>query len=178
MIAFNSCRVVCVLVLLLLATSDCASGGKPGRVSELLGDRAAKVLDTVDRVEVFRIAPMWEKKKDQEANFVGYPLLAIAKEQNKEYADRLAAVLKDEHSYDWGVAKACEFGRNRLSDLEREGSIIVLICFTCNEIGIIADESKPAILRTHSADPARPALLKLARQAFPDDKALQSLKEN
>jgi len=46
-----------------------------------------------------------------------------------------------------------------------------------SEIGVIPEESKPAVIHRQSADPARRALLKLARQAFPDDKILESLKD-
>jgi hypothetical protein len=178
MIAFESYWVVCALALLLPATSDCALAGKPEHAAEFLGDRAIKVLVAVDRVEVFRIAPLWEKKKDQDANFVGYPLQATAKDQGKDYAVRLAGILKDDGSYDWGIAKACEFGPGVGYRIwSGKDSIVVLICFQCNEIGVIPDESKPTILNAHSADPARPALLKLARQAFPDDQILRLLKD-
>ena len=56
-------------------------------------------------------------------------------------------------------------------------SIVVLICFQCNEIGVIPDESKPSSLHTQKRHCACATLLKLARQAFPDDKILQSLKD-
>jgi hypothetical protein len=97
-------------LLAMLMTAACSSSfaGESKRVTEFLGERAARVLAAPDRVEVFRVGPMWEKKPNDPA-FAGYPQRATGKEQGAEYARELASVLKDDRSYDWDFAKACEF---------------------------------------------------------------------
>ncbi len=178
MIAFNRVRLSYTLIVFSLMTIGATAAERPMNAKDFLGETAVKTLDGADKLEVFRIAPMWEKKKDQSAAFAGYPLLATAKDQGKEYLARLSAVMKDDRSYDWGMAKACEFGPGiafRISS--GKDSFIVLVCFQCSEIGVITDESTPTKMRVQSADRARPALLKLAREAFPDDKILKSVKD-
>jgi hypothetical protein len=168
-------RTVGLLAMLMTAACSSSLAGESKRVTEFLGERAIKVLAAPDRVEVFRVVPTREKKPNDQA-FAGYPQRAAGKEQGPEYARELAGVLKDDHSYDWDFAKACEFepgvGYRVWSGKD---SVVVLICFHCNEIGVIEDESKPDHMHVRSADPARKALVKLARQALPDDKTIQSL---
>ena len=44
------------------------------KFSGFLGDRVVKILEAVDRVEIFRIEPRWEKNVGQDASFAGYRL--------------------------------------------------------------------------------------------------------
>ncbi len=162
--------------MILLLSTGCAIGGESPRVRDFVGERAVNVLHGADRVEVFRVAAPW--KKGKEGPMLGkYPLISTGKEQGKEFGTKLAQIVLDDSTYEWNIAKACEFDPGVAYRVwSGKESILVLICFHCDEIGIIADESDVKI-RIHDFDRGRPALVRLARQVFPEDKEIQGLKE-
>ena len=87
------------------------------------------------------------------------------------------AVLRNDASYAWNIAKQCIFDPGVAYRVWRGNeSVVILICFHCDEVGIVADKTQPEEITIHSCDPGRPALLKLAKEAMPDDKEIQALK--
>lgn len=52
-----------------------------------------------------------------------------------------------------------------------------MICFHCDELAIIPDEAHPDKPHVGEIDPSRAAFLKLAKEAFPDDKEIQALRD-
>jgi hypothetical protein len=159
--------------LLALLAGGCAENI---RAHDYLGDKAAKVLAAADRVETFRVAPRHEVS-DPTETLAGFPLIARGQPQGREFAASLGKVLLDDRSYPWDMAKACIFSPHIAYRVwSGQDSILVFICFDCDAVGIVPDEHDAAI-RVHDDDPARPALLKLAKQAFPVEKSIQDLKE-
>ena len=147
------------------------AGGRVPRAARTLA-----ILAKADRVEVYRVK---EGGKGSE-QLDGYPIVDIGKPQDKAFAGKLKAVLYDEKTYDFDTAKACEFmpgvGFRVLSD---EGQVDVILCFHCDELQLFTTDGKhKEVEKKHEDfDRARPALVKLAKQAFPNDKEIQALKE-
>jgi hypothetical protein len=169
-----------MLMMLALASCDRTPAAKPSRAAVFLGERATGIVDSADRIDVFRIESTgrWREKKDDDRSFAGYPLLATAKPQGREYILRLANILKDDSNYEWGFNKQCGFNPGIGYRIwSGNASFIVVICLQCDDIGVIPDETNPTNIHIQSADHARPALLQLAKQAFPDDKELAALKD-
>lgn len=140
-----------------------------------MGEPAATVLETADRVEVMRIAPQRDKTPDDKT-VLGYPVRATGAEQGKEFAASLRDVLLNDASYEWEIAKLCEFEPGVAFRVwSGKKSILVLLCFQCDAVGIASDETNEKTLHVRDDDPARPALLKLAKQSLPNDKEIQGL---
>ncbi len=88
----------------------------------------------------------------------------------------LGGVLLNDGTYEWDMANGCIFDPGVAFRIwSGSHSALALVCFHCNQVGVIADESNPRSLRVHDADPGRSAFLKLAREAFPDDEELRKL---
>ncbi len=104
----------------------------------------------------------------------GYEILAQAKDQDKAFAGKLATILFDEKTYNFEVAKGCEFDPGVAFRVWKDkASAIVLLCFACDELEIQQDKH-----RGHEDfDAKRGELLKLAKLALPDDKDIQALEE-
>jgi hypothetical protein len=97
------------------------------------------------------------------------------------FAKRLASVLIDEHTYLFNSAKGCIFQPSVGFRIWKgdEAAVEVVISFKCDELIVFAPKAADGSIRgaLEDFDPARPALVKLAKGAFPDDKEMQGLKE-
>ena len=108
----------------------------------------------------------------------GFVVTGKGREQGKAFAGRLAAVLLDEKTYYFEGAKGCEFVAGVAFRVHGKGEPVdVVLCFSCNELVVyVADpETKETARKREDFDDARPALVKLAKEAFPDDRVIQSL---
>jgi hypothetical protein len=95
-------------------------------------------------------------------------------------AKQLGDIMLDPDTYDFNSAKpGCEFqplaGFRVWHD---KRSVDVILCFHCNELKLISPDpvSKRYPSRVQGFDKARPAMVRLAKQAFPDDREIQDLK--
>jgi hypothetical protein len=172
----------CALVLVLAL--PCLAAKPPStRVKNFLGDKAVDVLSAADRVEVYRIQgfrPDPQKKPDDKAEKIGgYMVLAKGKEQGKEFAGRLREVLFNDKTYLFDVAKLCIFDPGVAFRMRKgEVTVEVLLCFSCDEVLVLTSEGGKVARRSHEdVDPMRAVLVKLAKEALPDDKDIQALKE-
>lgn len=90
-------------------------------------------------------------------------------------AARLRLALMSDSAYLWGVAKSCgdpDYGVR--FQFQHEGdSVDVLICFKCLMLGIYHNGKA---LEYEDFDPIRAELVAIAKELFPDDPAIQSLK--
>jgi hypothetical protein len=161
------------------ATTSGAAPGEPSpRVKKFLGEPTVKVLQGATRVETFRLKD--ERADDEGKPNVGrYAIASTGKAQGEPFARRLAAILLDEHTYVFDSAKGCKFQpavgfRIWKGD---ESSVEVVICFHCDELIVHSPKAADGSIRgaMENFDPARPALVKLAKEAFPDDKEIQGL---
>ena len=152
--------------------------GPPEKVRAFLGgERVVGILASASRVEVFRVFP--EKPTEPMGKECGgYPVISTGKERDREFAAKVAAILFDEKTYDFEKAKKCEFQPGVGLRLWRDKDWVdVTFCFSCDELEVSSKKPDEKELRTshEDFDAARPALVKLVKEAFPDDKEIQGL---
>lgn len=143
------------------------------------GDRPVSIVAGVTKVECFRVNP--EKPNEPMGKECGgYPIIATAKDQTREFGLKLAAILFDEKTYDFERAKRCGFEPGVGFRLWKDKDWVDLVlCFHCDELEIstIPPGEKERKSAHEDFDAARPALVALCRAAFPDDKEIQGLKD-
>ena len=154
--------------------------GPPEKVRAcLVGERVVGILASASRGEVFRGFP--EKPTEPMGKECGgYPVISTGKERDREFAAKVAAILFDEKTYDFEKAKKCEFQPGVGLRLWRDKDWVdVTLCFSCDELEVSSKKPDEKELRTshEDFDAARPALVKLVKEAFPDDKEIQGLAE-
>lgn len=158
----------------LAALSFSAGADAPEKVKKLFGEKAVAVLAGATKVEVFRVDSGKPGGKDKTVG--GYRVTATGKDRDEKFAARLAGVVLDEESYVWGAAKGCVFQPGVAFRVWKgEESVEVVICFACDQVRVSAagKDGVPA-----ESDPGRAALVKLAKEALPDDKEIQKLTES
>jgi hypothetical protein len=136
---------------------------------------ATSILRHGDRVEVFRVSDRTKASDWSRGDIGGYPILAVGREQGPDFAARLGRVLRG-----WGVAnssKTCAFEPGVAFRVWRGGGAVeVLVCFKCDDLWphVVGE---PGTLQHEwlEFDAARPALVALAKEAFPDDPTIQAL---
>jgi hypothetical protein len=171
----NARRLAGVLAVLLMLQGVRADEGPTEKVKKHLGDELVKLLQGATRVEAFRIAPA--AAKPGEAKIADYPIKATAKEPKEGFAKRLAAALLDEKAL-FGTQKRCFLPGVAFRLWKDKESVEVIVCFGCQNLRLIArDADGKEVKRVSGAFGPGDALLKLAREAFPDDKELQEIKE-
>ena len=88
-------------------------------------------------------------------------------------ADELVSILKDADTYDWEMAKACEFVPGlAVRFIGRASTTDVLFCFQCDELMIFQDGTQ---VRGEDFVSARGRLIRFFKRVFPDDAEIQSL---
>jgi len=164
--------LVCVLVI-----SGCGDSPKPvsavpaaktqERVNKLLGDKIVGVLQGADRVETFRIERINPEP--------GYKILATGAVWRDEKARQVATLFLEEKNYVWDSRKACKPQPGVLLRIWRTNeSVDVLLCFEC----MILQAGKAGEWKEGDFDPMNSQLVKLAKEALPDDKVIQGLKDD
>jgi hypothetical protein len=163
--------VVLVSILLVLAV---ASGC--GKKEELKVDPKGAT-----KVEVFRIDGEGEhvppaKLKAGEKTIGGYLVMGQGPDQGPAFADRLAEVLNDPGTYTKNYAKC--FWPGVAFRVWKDGECEeVLICFMCDNL--YRGPPKDFVMENASfnGSPRRRDLLRLAKEALPDDAAIQAIKD-
>jgi hypothetical protein len=156
-----------------------APGAPSGRVARFLGPRAAAILARASRVEIFRVQDKRAGEGDKSVG--GYVIAAAGTEQADLSARRLADLLLDEKSYRFDHSTVGGFVPLvglRLWDGER--SVDVLVSFATDEVVVFSRNPDDGSVRSAQADaaPARGALVALAKQALPDDRAVRALQSS
>jgi len=172
-------------LLFPLVAFAASSGDEP---KNGLPEAALKILSAATRVECFRIGPQSADKSDGQpvAKRIDiYPISSTAKEQGRDFSDKLTAVLKDEKSY--GPPARCFSPGVGLRAWNGKESVDVIICYKCRDFLAIARNAEgKEIARSQSAGFAKlpgfpgnwAAFVQLARTAFPDDADIQKLDPN
>jgi hypothetical protein len=166
------------------------TGGGPSRqVRTFLSNEGVAVLQGATKVEVFRVDPGFPPKDrpdDPKADApagekVGdYAVTAKGKDQGPEFAARLRAILFNDRTYLFDMAKGCIFQPGVAFRVwNGKESMDVFLCFSCDELLILVKDESGAVvhLAQEDFDPMRAELVKLAREAFPDDPEIQGLQE-
>jgi hypothetical protein len=153
-----------VLLLLTALLAGCEN-----RAKTFLGPTAVTVLEQPTRIEAWRIHAQ-----------PGRPLTTQpAKDLDLAVARQLATILQDPATYNFDSAKGCIFQPGLGIRLWRDQqSFDVIVCFSCSELKIVSLDptTKQRPYTTEDFDNARPALVALAKKAFPTDPEIQSLK--
>ena len=157
--------------LLLLLLSGC--GATNAQVREFLGTDIVRILETADRVEAIRVDGSLESRDSVEEKIGDYPITSVGPALSAEQIATLRGLIFDEANWQFDLAKACEFmpGVDYRFMVEDE-QVDVLLCFSCDEWGFLHNGR----MCIEDNDRARPALLRLARESFPDDAALRDLR--
>ena len=172
-------RTLTVLILFaLVGVTPTPAADRPKNPKELLGEKALELLKGGTKVEVFRVDS--DKPEAGDKAVAGYRITAVGKDRDKEFAKAVWEVAKSDGTYDFTSAKGCIFRPGVAFRVWKgEESVVLVICFACDQMAIVTlDKDGKAVARAHAeTDPGRPALLKLAKTALPDDKEIQKLKE-
>jgi hypothetical protein len=165
---------VCAALAVFAATAITEEKKDPA-VSEVvakrLGEKTVGILQGADRVEVFRINPEKEGKEAGKNRIGGYAVTATGKEQDKVFAGKLAGVLLQGRTYSGQSFKCFDPGVAYRIWKGKE-SVEVAICFACENLRI-----GDAFGSFGGAKGNWAAMVKVAKEAFPDDKEIQGLPE-
>jgi hypothetical protein len=167
-------RLFCLFVL-------CLPGCQSAQGTARLGRRSVDILSAATKVEVFRLdgrrQPGDWQPKPGETSLCGFPITARGPDQGEAFARKLADLLLDERTHTRETA-ACFLPGIGFRVWRGEDSVDVLICFLCDNF--YCGPTRPAARETASflGSPQRPLLVRLAKEAFPDDKDIQGLAES
>jgi hypothetical protein len=103
---------------------------------------------------------------------------ATGKEQGKELAAKLSAVLLSPTTYSFLNRKRCMFDPGVAYRFWKDQEVVeVTVCFHCDDLMVLVKDGSGKMLH-HSGsafDDARAEMVALARQAFPGDDEVQSM---
>lgn len=168
-------RLVLVVIVGLAGCADSKKG---------LNRQTKAILSGATKVEVYRIDGMEEyanpeqkPKQLGDLTFDGYPVTGTGKDQGKEFAAKLYAVLSDDRS--WSNAWAfCFTPGVAFRAWDGKEAVDVVICFRCKNIYCgPSTDNKPHENISFVDSPMQAKLVQLVKEAFPDDKEIQALKE-
>ncbi|HET6248432.1 MAG TPA: hypothetical protein VFE47_12090 [Tepidisphaeraceae bacterium] len=161
-------------LVVAIISGGCAKSPETKLLKARLDDRTIQFLAAPDRVEVFRITTEITVGKQK-----SLPKVPVAKPLDTALAGRLSQIILNDKSYEWNTVKQCIINPGVGYRFWRgKESITVLVCFQCNEIGILPDITESQKMKILECDPARGALLELTKQALPDDQHIRELTVN
>jgi hypothetical protein len=169
-------RTLALLALCLLFSSGCAD--TDARVAALYGGQPTlDALKTATSVEAVRIdGKSYDPAKfaDGKAGIAGYKITSEPVELSADQIKALVAILANPGTYSFDIAKGCEFLPGvALRTTAGKQEVIILLCYGCNELEIYVGGKKVGYEDT---DNARGTLAALAKELFPKDEEIQSLK--
>ena len=160
-----------IVVILLAGCSD------DPRVATLFGGEPTfEAIKSAKSLEAVRIDGKKhdEKLADGEMSILGYPITSEPVQLTPEQIKTLAAILADPGTYKFDVAKGCEFLPGvALRTTAGKQPVVILLCFGCDELAIYVGGKR---VGHEDFDNARGKLAALAKQIFPKDDEIQSLK--
>ena len=162
----------------VLAVDKSRPGDRAETVAERLGGRMVEILKGATKVEVFRVSGKPAEKAEPGKSIGGYPILSTGKEQGQDFARRLSSLVQEENSLFSTQARCFNPGVAFRLWKDKE-SVEVVVCYQCWGLRLAArDAEGKEIHRTGGGFKANfGAWVKLAKEAFPDDKQIQSLGE-
>jgi hypothetical protein len=157
--------------------------GEPRKQKEL-DDRTAPILSGATKVEVFRIDGGNEQGgpktviKPGDPTIGGYAILSKGKDQTPEFAARLNDLLTDSRTYTDQYA-ACFVPGVAFRIWKGEECVDLVICFKCHNfyLGPPSDGRVVGENATFSGSPNARHMIRLAKDAFPEDQEIQELKD-
>jgi hypothetical protein len=145
-----------------------------------LDDRTSAILKRADKVEVFYVDGSWPPKSPApgEKAIGGWRVTSQGRDQGPEFATRLADILADEASYSQTFA-GCFYPGVAFRVWSGEDCVDCILCFYCDNFYLGPPVEGRFAYETASFydTPARRRLVRLAKEAFPDDPDIQNLWE-
>jgi hypothetical protein len=157
-------HIICIATLGLMLV------GCQNKVREFLGPTAISILKRPAKVEAWRIH---SDDKGLAQSAAAPKILTI------EQGEELANILQDSRTYNFDSAKGCIFQPTvGLRIWRNNHSFEVILCFHCSELKVNGPDAvkKEYASRIEDFDEARPKLVALVKQVFPDDVEIQALK--
>jgi hypothetical protein len=141
-----------------------------------LDRRTRAIFAGANKVEVFRIEYN-EKPSPPETMLIdGYPVIAKGQDQNEEFAAKLATLLEERNLYtNW--RPMCFMPGVVFRVWKGEKAVDVVICFKCNNFYLGSPKDRVMENKWFGGSPLRYRLVGLAKEAFPEDKDIQALKD-
>jgi hypothetical protein len=165
-----------LVVASLLLVLGC--GSSKGR----LDGRTAAIFSGATKVEVFRIdggkdSPDPTPTKPGDPTVGGYAILARGADQGPDFARELADVLDDGKTYTDQFAK-CFWPGVAFRVWKDDECVDLIVCFYCHNF-YLGPRTDHQVMETASFSGSSNAarLVRLAKEAFPDDKEVQALEE-
>jgi hypothetical protein len=165
-----------LFLTLPLLVLGCGSGkGRPDR-------RTAGILAGATKVEVYRIdgrndPPDPTPIKPGDPTVGGFAILARGKDQDRPFAAQLADILADEKTYTDKFA-ACFWPGVAFRIYQGGECVDLVICFKCDNF-YLGHRSDKRVMENASfaGSPNTARLVRMAKEAFPDDEEVQGLAE-
>jgi hypothetical protein len=112
-------------------------------------------------------------EETQKENKIGrYPIIAGPVEVDSATADTMSRILQNPARYSWDAVKSCTFQPGLVLRFTGKSSTTdVLVCFDCDQLDIQRDGEVVG-----AKDFGATSVLPIAKQLFPDDEQIQSLK--
>ena len=160
-----------VIFALVIANRSVDSAEIPApskKLSEKLGEEAVDILRGAEKVEAFRLNPDREAKGDKQVG--GFVVTAEGKSLGKESVAALAELLLTDETYT-GQQSKCFLPGVGFRVWKGDKSVDVAVCFMCSnlQVGNASGGFRGAKSNVYGQ------LLKMAKDAFPNDKAIQDL---
>jgi hypothetical protein len=143
-----------------------------------LDEKTVAILSGATKVEVFRLegAGPVNPQASAKRHISGFAVAAQGKDQGRAFARKLADVLLDEKTYSTTFA-LCFTPGVAFRVWKKDESVDVLICFKCLNFYCGPSVAMARENASFADTPASPALARLAKAAFPEDKEIQGLEE-
>jgi hypothetical protein len=145
-----------------------------------LDGRTKTVLAEATKVEMFRLDGKEADSLDPPRpgkRLAGFLVTEQGPDQDGEFARKLLGILSDEKTYTDKFAK-CFWPGVAFRVWREEECVEVLICFLCDNFYCGPPvKGRARENATFKDSPRRADLVRLAKEAFPDDKEIQAFKE-
>lgn len=162
---------------ILVAAMILAGCNSDARVANLFGGEATfEAIKTAKSIEAVRIDGKKhdEKLVDSDTAIFGYPIASEPVKLTPEQIKSLGTILANPGTYSFDSAKGCEFLPGvALRTSAGKQEVVILLCFGCDELAIYVGGRR---VGHEDFDNARGNLAALAKQVFPKDEEIQSLK--
>ena len=115
-------------------------------LDELWTTQGMAILKGATRVEAFRVDPSREAKAN-DAWIGGYVISATGKEQGKEFAAKLSAVLLSPTTYSFLNRKRCMFDPGVAYRFWKDQEVVeVTVCFHCDDLMVLVKDGSGKML--------------------------------
>ncbi|HYF49398.1 MAG TPA: hypothetical protein VEJ63_08330 [Planctomycetota bacterium] len=154
----------------LMMLGFCVCAEQAMKAEKFLGPSTVAILKNATKVEVYRIGG---KEESRHGKIVGEHIMYRGKDQDKDFAARIAKLLLDDRTYDFERKKECKPQPGvAFKIFSEDTSVTLALCFECDEFDLVTSRKT----LHEDFDGNRKEFVKLAQEAFPDDEVIKALK--